>query len=108
MSGLGLGEVIDHWADFTWTAGPVCVQHSGASWGTPQVWASSVDEGKRVILHAAGEAGIDPNQVGQWTVSGSSSPRVGVPGTMRVNQTGGYYWITARDGSEGRPTVGLV
>lgn len=108
VSGLGLGEIIDHWADFTWTAGPICVIHSGASWGTPQVWASSVDEGKRVILHAAGEAGIDPNQVGQWTVSGSSSPRVGVSGTMRVNQTGGYYWITARDGSENRPTVGLV
>ena len=108
MSGLGLGDVIDHWANFTWTAGPVCVIHSGASWGTPQVWASSIDEGKRVIRHAAGESGIDPDQVGQWTVSGSSSPRVGVPGTMRVNQTGGFYWITARDGSEGRPIVGRV
>ena len=108
LSGLGLGEVIDHWANFTWEAGPVCVQHSGASWGTPQVWASTVDEGKRVIRHAAGESGLDPDQVGQWTVSGSRSPRVGVSGTMRVNQTGGFYWITARDGSEGRPTVGTV
>ena len=108
LSGLGLGEVIDHWANFTWTAGPVCVIHSGASWGTPQVWASSVDEGKRVIRHAAGESGLDPDQVGQWTVSGSSSARVGVSGTMRVNQTGGFYWITARDGSEGRPIVGRV
>ena len=108
MSGLGLGDVIDHWANFTWTAGPVCVIHSGASWGTPQVWASTVDEGKRVIRHAAGESGLDPDQVGEWTVSGSSSPRIGVSGTMRVNQTGGFYWITARDGSEGRPIVGRV
>ena len=108
LSGVGLGEVIDHWADFTWTAGPVCVIHSGASWGTPQVWASTADEGKRVIRHAAGESGIDPDQVGQWTISGSSSSRVGVSGTMRVNQSGGYYWITARDGSENRPIVGEV
>lgn len=108
MSGLGLGEIIDHWANFTWDAGPVCVQHSGASWGTPQVWASSIDEGKRVIRHAAGESGIDPDQVGQWTVSGSSSPRIGVSGTMRVRINKGTYCITARDGSENRPIVGTV
>ena len=108
LSGLGLGEVIDHWADFTWEAGPVIVQHTGASWGSPKVWAASIDEGKRVIRHAAGESGIDPDQVGQWSVSGSSSTRVGVSGTMRVNQKGGFYWITARDGSENRPTVGRV
>jgi hypothetical protein len=107
-SGLGLGGVIDHWKDFVWSAGPVCVQHAGHSWGTPQCWASSIDEGKRVIRHAAGEAGFDPDQDGRWIVSGSDSPRVGVPGTMRVNQKGGYYWITARDGSEGRPIVGTV
>lgn len=105
VSGLGLGEVIDHWRDFTWQAGPVCVQHSGASWGTPQVWAASVDEGKRVILHAAREAGIDADKTGRWTVSGSAGARYGVSGTMRVRQKGGYYWITARDGSEARPLV---
>ena len=107
-SSLGLGEVIDHWKDFVWQAGPVCVQHAGSSWGTPQCWAASVDEGKRVIRHAAGEAGIDPDQDGRWIVSGSDSARVGVPGTMRVNRKGGYYWITARDGSDGRPIVGTV
>ena len=104
-SGLGLGEVVDHWKDFTYAAGPVCVIHSGSSWGTPQVWAATADEGKRVIQHAAREAGIDPDQVGKWTISGSDNPRIGVPGQMRVDTTGGYYWITARDGSDGRPIV---
>ena len=105
-SGIGLGGVIDHWKDFSFTAGAVCVSHKGASWGAPQVWASSIDEAKRVIRHAAGEAGIDPDQVGRWLVGGSNNPRYGMPGTMRVNTKGGYYWITARDGSNNRPDVG--
>ena len=108
LTGGGLGSVIDHWKDFTWQAGPVCVQHADASWGTPQCWASSAAEGKRVIRHAAGEAGIDPDQDGRWVISGSDSPRYGVPGTMRVNTKGGYYWITARNGSDGSPIVGTV
>ena len=104
-SGVGLSGLVDHWRDFTWDAGPVCVQHRGHSWGSPQVWAASPAEGKRVILHAAAEAGIDPNQVGEWTVSGSDNPRYGMPGTMRVCTKGGYYWITERLGSNGRPMV---
>ena len=104
-SGVGLGAIVDHWKDFTFQSGPVCVIHSGASWGTPQVWAASESEGKRVILHAAGEAGIDPNQVGKWSVSSSDNARYGVFGTMRVDTTGGYYWITSRDGSDNRPIV---
>ena len=104
-SGRELNYVVDHWRDFTWEAGPVCVKHLGSSWGTPQVWAASIDEGKRVIHHAAREAGIDPDQVGRWEVGGSSSSRLGVPGTMIVNTRGGYYWITARDGSNQRPLV---
>lgn len=106
LNGLGLPQVIDHWANFTWQAGAVCVQHAGATWGTPQVWAASIDEGKRVIRHAAGEAGIDPDKNGRWVISGSSSARVGLPGTMRVCKKGGYYWITARDGPDGSPIVG--
>ena len=107
-SGLGLPDIVDHWKDFVWQAGPVCVQHAGATWGTPQVWAATADEGKRVIRHAAGEAGIDPDQVGRWIVGGSSSPRLGMPGTMRINTSGGYYMITARDGSSERPQVVVV
>jgi hypothetical protein len=104
-SSLGLGDIVDHWKDFVWEAGPVCVKHVGSSWGTPQVWAASINEGKRVIHHAAGEAGIDPDQDGRWEVGGSNSSRVGMPGTMRVNQKGGYFWITARDGPTQRPQV---
>ena len=107
-SGLGLGEVIDHWKDFNWSAGPVCVKHTGSSWGSPQVWAASESEGKRVLLHAAREAGVDPDQVGKWLIGGSDNARYGVPGTMRVNTKGGYYWITARDGEDGMPLVGKI
>ena len=107
QSGLGLGEIVDYWKDFTFESGPVVVCHSGSDWGTPQVWAATEDEGKRVIRHAAGEAGIDPDQVGRWTISSSSSSRYGVSSSMSVDTTGGYYWITSRDGSNGRPIVAL-
>ena len=105
MSGVGLGELVDHWKDFTWEAGPVVVGHVGATWGTPKVWAASDDEGKRVLRHAAGDAGIDPDQEGQWQVRSSAGTRNGVSGTMRVNKKGGYWWITARDGANNRPIV---
>lgn len=105
VSGIGLAGVVDHWRDFTWQAGPVCVSHKGAYWGAPQVWAATAEEGKRVIRHAAVEAGLDPDQAGRWLVSGSDNPRFGVSGTMRVNTSGGYYWITERLESNGRPLV---
>ena len=104
-SGLDLGGVVDHWRAFVWQAGPVMVEHSGSQLGKPQVWAASIDEGKRVIRHAAAEAGIAVDQVGQWRVSGTDDPRYGMPGTMRVNTKGGYYWITSRDGASERPIV---
>lgn len=106
VSGIGLDGLIDHWKDFVWSAGPVTVKHRGSSWGTITVWAASVDEGKRVIRHAAAEAGVDADQTGRWEISGSSSTRLGMPGTMKVDTTGGYYWITDRDGSNNRPIVG--
>ena len=105
QSGTDLAGLVDHWKDFTWDAGPVCVIHSGHSWGSPQVWAASIDEGKRVIQHAGREAGVDPDQVGKWVISGSRNPRFGLPGKMRVNTKGGFYWITERLGSSARPLV---
>ena len=105
VSGIGLSGLTDHWKDFTFNAGPVIVKHRGSNWGTITVWASDAAEGKRVILHAAAEAGVDANQTGRWEISGSSSTRLGMPGTMRVDTTGGYYWITCRDGSDNRPLV---
>lgn len=105
QSGLDLRAVVDHWRDFEFAAGPITVGHVGSSLGSPQVWAASIDEGKRVIRHAGGEAGIDPDQVGEWRVGGSDNARYGVSGEMKVDTTGGYYWITARDGSDGLPLV---
>jgi hypothetical protein len=106
-NGQSLGAIVDHWRDFVWQAGPVCVGHVESSWGNPQVWAASANEGKRVIRHAAGEAGINPDQDGRWVISGSLSSRYGMPGTMRVSTRGGVYRITARDGSDGPPMVAI-
>lgn len=107
-SSTDLGGLIDHWKDFSWSAGSTIVSHKGGWWGTPQVWASSESEGKRVLFHAAAEAGIDLSQVGEWVTSTPSGTRTGLSGTMRVNKKGGYYWITAREGSETLPLVGEV
>ena len=104
-SGLDLGAIVNHWADFEFAAGPVAVGHVGSALGSPQVWAATADEGKRVIRHAGGEAGINPDQVGEWRIGSSDNARYGVSGQMRVDTTGGYYWITARDGSDGPPIV---
>jgi hypothetical protein len=108
QSGIGLGELIDYWKDFTVESGPYRVRHIGANWGNLEVWAATEDEGKRVIRHAGGEAGIDPDQVGRWSTRRSDSTRLGVSATMRVDTTGGYYWITSRDGSDNRPEIGLL
>jgi hypothetical protein len=105
VSGWTDDQLVEHWKDFNWQSGSIVVKHLGSPWGTPQVWAASVDEGKRIIRHAAGEAGIDPDQVGRWEFSSSRSSRLGVSDTMRVNTRGGYYWITARDGADGKPLV---
>lgn len=104
-SGVGLSGVVEHWRSFTWQAGAVIVTHTGSALGAPKVWAATAEEGKRVIRHAAGEAGVNADQVGRWIVSGSSDPRFGMPGTMRVNTKGGYYWITSRLGPDQRPLV---
>ena len=105
VSGVGLDGLVDHWKDFSFEAGPVIVKHIGSSLGTLTVWAASIDEGKRVILHAFGEAGVDANQAGRWEICSSTSTRFGMPGTMNIDTTGGFYWITCRDGSNNRPIV---
>ena len=98
-SSRDLKQLSDYWRDFSWQAGEVCVIHKGAWWGTPQVWASTADEGKRVIRFAGAEAGIDPDQVGEWLVSGSRAPRIGMSGTMRILCKQGFPWVSSRDGS---------
>ena len=105
QSGRDLGATTEYWKDFQWSAGPVCVIHKGAWWGVPQVWAATADEGKRVIRHAAGEAGLDPDQVGGWTISGSDNPRYGMPGQMSVAEIDFGPWVTKRDGPSGMPPL---
>ena len=106
-SGKSLGQLSDYWAGFTWTSGDVCVIHKGASWGTPQCWAKSVNEGKRVLRFAAAESGFDPDAVGQWTVSFSRNPRYGQRGFMRVKRVEGFPAVTSRDGPDGLPQVAV-
>ena len=104
-SGSTVAQLGAHWKDFTWQAGSVIVVHKGAWWGQAKVWAASIDEGKRVIRHAAAEAGIDPDQVGEWVVTGSSDPRYGMSGTMRPVLYDGLTWATARTGPSGPPML---
>jgi hypothetical protein len=101
QSSRSIEQLRAYWAGFTWTAGPVIVQHKGTWWGTPQVWASTAEEGKRVLRFAAEEAGATPDTDGQWIVTGSTHPRYGMPGTMRIQTYRGRDWITSRNGPSG-------
>lgn len=94
-------QLRQYWADFTWQAGGSIVIHKGAWWGTPKVWAASPEEGQRVLRFAGLEAGIDPDQTGEWIFSSSDSPRYGMPGTMRLEEANGTRWVTRRDGPDG-------
>lgn len=106
LTGASLEAHTDHWANFQWDAGPVCVIHKGAAWGVPQVWAASAAEGKRVITHAGAIAGVDPNSEGEWVVSGSLNPRYGQTARMGVTRLrGGYLSVTKREGPDGAPMV---
>lgn len=107
QSGASLEAHTEHWRGFEWEAGPVCVIHKGGAWGVPQVWASSVIEGKRVIAHAAAIAGVDLNcKTCEWVVTGSLNPRYGRTGTMLVKGlANGAVSVTKRDGPNGLPQV---
>lgn len=107
QSSRDLGQLTDYWKSFTWRTGPVCVFHKGSPVGTPQVWATSADEGKRVLRHAFGEAGVDPDQTGEWGISGSDNPRYGVSLTVRVASIDGGHWVTSREGPDGMPLLAV-
>ena len=96
-------ELAEFFKDFWWDAGPFCVGHKGAWWGTPQVWASTVLEGKRVIKEIAREAGIDPDLEGEWWDSTSRNPRYGMTGRMRLRRMNGYPWVHSREGPDMLP-----
>lgn len=103
QSGKSTLEHLQHWIDFTWTSGPVAVFAKGTALGKPQVWASSADEGKRVINHAAAITGADMSKV-EWIITSSKSSRIGLSGTMRVmRDRHGVSGVTKRDGPSGLP-----
>jgi hypothetical protein len=103
QTGAPLEDHVTHWKDFVWQAGPACVSFEGTPMGKPQVWASTIDEAKRVITHAAAIAGINVAD-GQWLTGTSRSTRYGKPGTMRVARfTNGNYTVTKRSGPSGNP-----
>ena len=102
-SGTGADGHSRHWADFTWSAGPVCVSFESPKWGNPQCWAASESEGKRVINFAASIAGVDTDKDGEWSTSFSRNPRYGQPGRMRVERIYGFPSVTKRDGASGMP-----
>jgi hypothetical protein len=94
-----------HWEGFTWTGGPHVVCLYG-QWGKPQVWASSVAEGKRVLLHAAAIAGYDPasDPNAEWASWRDSSGRSSTVRTYRVRiLPGGYVECSKRNGPAGDP-----
>jgi len=100
-------QLAEHWKSFEWDTGGVIVKHEGSAVGTPQVWAASVDEGKRVIRHAFGEAGLDPDQVGEWRVSSSDNPRYGVSRRVKLKTIDGCWMATARSGPSGWPEAAV-
>jgi len=97
---------VAHWESFEWDAGPVIVISKNLSWGTPQVWAASVEEGKRVIRHAAQVAGVDlDDPKHKWIVSGSNDPRYGRTGRMKLDtRRGKFLRVTKRPVPSGLPS----
>ena len=103
--GTTLQELADHWREFSWQAGPIIVVHKGASWGILKVWASSEDEGRRVIRHAGQTSGVDPDRDGEWLTTTTDHSRYGQAGTMRVARRQGFLKVTTRDSPNGLPFV---
>ena len=101
-----LEDHLAHWESFAWDAGPVIVISKNLSWGTPQVWAASVAEGKRVLSHAAQVAGVDlTDPQHEWVVTGSNDPRYGRTGRMRLDtRRGKFMRVTKRPGPSGLPS----
>ena len=97
---------VDHWRDFVWQTGPVIVTSRGAAWGVVQVWASTSDEGRRVISHAAAAASVSlgvPDH--KWEITSPKDPRYGREATVypiKFDATG-LVMVCKRDGASGRP-----
>lgn len=101
-------ELANYWKDFEWDTGDVIVSHTGTPVGDPQVWAASESEGKRVLRHAFAEAGVDPDQSGEWRVSSTANPRFGVARRVKLKRIDGAWSATARRGSSGSPEAACI
>lgn len=93
-----------HWEGFRWTTGPWVVTSQGP-WGLCRVLASSVDEGKRVIRHAASIGGWDPDDPdeGEWIIGEITAPRYGKSAEVGVKVRRGVPYVTKREGPSGAP-----
>ena len=97
---------VDHWRGFVWQTGPVIVTSRGAAWGVVQVWASTSDEGRRVINHAAAAASVSlgvPEH--KWEITSPKDPRYGREATVypvKFDATG-LVMVSKRDGASGSP-----
>jgi len=103
-SGRSIEAHTAHWIDFEWEGGPYRVQSLGP-WGEVQVWASSPEEGKRVIRHAASIAGWDPDEpgVGEWYVVRAKGERFQTVRRYRVQDLKYGVAVTKRPGPNGYP-----
>ena len=99
-------QLVDHWKDFTWTTGPVIVRHRGSEMGRIAVWAKDMEEGLRVLNHAADEAGVDLNEKGSFETATVSNSRYGQSRLVRIKCVRGVLAITSRQGSDGYPEGG--
>ena len=97
-----------HWRGFSFDAGSV-VCCWGGDWGEVQVWASTVEEGIRVISHAAASPGsvvpAPPHPSGVLNVYQAKQGRNGKAGRFEVATVADCPFVTSRRGSSGPPLV---
>lgn len=99
----------DHWIGFEWESGPWMVISTGLPWGKPRVWASSPEEGQRVLAHAAAISSVNLNDARhKWIVREVQNDRYGPRLKMVVHRdVHGVHWISTRNGSNGLPEAAL-
>jgi hypothetical protein len=78
-------------------------------WGAPQVWASSFQEGQRVLLHVAAIAGYDLDaSEWEWWASEVKDPRYGRRAVFALQVKRGVEQISKRDGPSGAPVESIA
>jgi hypothetical protein len=107
QSGRALAEHREHWKTFRWESGPYQVISRGLPWGQPQVWASSFEEGRRVLAHAAAIAGVDVSVAShRWIERVSTYTRNGAVESFGVaRDRTGEAWVVTREEPSGWPEL---